>query len=351
MKREHRDPGPKPGGRPDVSVVIVNYNTRDLLESCLKSVFREAVSVPLEVLVIDNGSGDGSAEMVRSQFPRVRLTVNESNQWFVRPNNEGIRMSTGKRVLLLNSDTEVCPGALGELVRFLDAHPEAGACGPLLLNTDGSIQKSVKGFPTLWTHICDMLFLDRLFPRSRLFARGEMGWFSYDTTAEVDHVMAAAFLVRRKVLESVGLMDERFLLYHNDMDWCYRMVKSGCKIYFVATARVVHHQGRTMNIVNRDLSRFHEQWNNVMLYHQKHHGRWTVAAFKLLLAVGFMFRALGWLLVRLLRPSDRARLMSRFSVKTFFLWLSFWKPLPYGPERTSPAGSPVPGNETSGGAR
>lgn len=349
MKRKRADAGRKRRQEPDISVIIVNYNTRDLLESCLTSVFRETTSVSLEVLVIDNGSGDGSVEMVRSQFPRARLTVNESNQWFVRPNNEGIRMSTGKRVLLLNSDTEVCPGALAELARFLDAHTDAGACGPLLLNTDGSVQKSVKGFPTLWTHICDMFFLDRLFPRSRLFARGEMGWFSYNSTAEVDHVMAAAFLVRREVLESVGLMDERFLLYHNDMDWCYRMVMSGWKIYFVPTARVVHHLGRTMDIVNRDLSRLHEQWNNVMLYYQKHHGRGSVAAFKLLLAAGFAFRAGAWMLVRLMRPSERAHLMSRFSARTFLLGLSFWKPLPYGPETGSTGNRSVTGRGTPPG--
>lgn len=323
----------------EISVIIVNYNTRDLLEACLLSVFREAASVSLEVIVIDNGSGDGSVAMVRSKFPEVRLKVNEANQGFAGPNNEGIRMATGARILLLNSDTEVCPGAFAELARFLDAHPEAGACGPMLLNTDGTIQRSVRGFPTLWTHVCDMLFLDRMFPRSRFFARSEMASFPYGTTAEVDHVMAAVFLVRREALDAVGLMDERFLLYHNDMDWCYRMVKGGWKIYYVHTARVVHHGGKTMDIINRDLSHLHVQWDNVMLFYQKHYGRASVAAFKVFLAAGFALRTAGWHVYRLLRPTERGRLMAAFSLRTLVIGLAFWRPLPYGPERPGTASS------------
>ncbi|HUI11763.1 MAG TPA: glycosyltransferase family 2 protein [Bacteroidota bacterium] len=315
--------------RPAISVVIVNYNTRDLLEACLGTVFREAKEVPLEVLVIDNGSTDGSVEMVRTRFPAVCLTVNEVNRGFAAPNNDGIRASRGEYVLLLNSDTEVRPGAFRVLKRFLDTHPEAGACGPLLLNTDGSVQHSVKGFPTLWTHACDMFFLDRMFPRSHFFGGGEMAYFGYDRTEPVDHVMAAAFLVRQPVLASVGLLDERFVLYHNDMDWCYRMVRGGWKVYFVREAEVVHHGGKTMDIVNRDLSRLPEQWNNVMLFFQKHYGRLSVAAFRIILAAGFLPRALGWQVARALRPAPRSLHMAAFSMRTLLIGLAFWRPLPY----------------------
>ena len=324
--------GNAPGGdtgRPAISVIIVNYNTQGLLQACLRTVFREAAEVPLEVLVIDNGSADGSVQMVRAEFPRVRLTVNAANRGFAGPNNDGIRGSRGEYVLLLNSDTEVRPGALRILKRFLDEHPEAAACGPMLLNSDGSVQHSVRGFPTLWTHACDMLFLDRLFPRTRFFGRGAMAYFPYDRTAAVDHVMAAAFLVRGDVLSTVGLLDERFVLYHNDMDWCYRMVQDGWRIYYVHDSQVVHHGGKTMDLVNRDLAYLDEQWNNTMLFYQKHYGRASVAAFKIILAIGFVPRALGWWLIRAARPTPRSLLMSAFSMKTLRIGLAFWQPLPY----------------------
>lgn len=312
----------------DVSVIIVNFNTKDLLHECLTSVFADTPPIAFEVLVIDNGSTDGSVEMVRLDFPRVRLIVNQSNEGFAKPSNVGMRQSVGSYVFLLNSDTIVKPGALATLKFFLDAHPEAGACGPMLMNPDGSVQHSVKGFPGLWTHACDMLLLDRLFPGSRFFGRGEMSYFSYNTTQEVDHVMAAAFLVRRGVLERTGMFDERFSIYYNDMDWCYRMKQDGWRIYYVSGAHIIHYHGRTVAQINRDLRYFQEMHNNVMLFYQKHYGRWSVMFYKILLACGFVPRTIGWAVARFLWPSERSRHMLAFSLRSLWIGVRFWSPLP-----------------------
>lgn len=311
----------------EVSVIIVNLNTKDLLRDCLTSVREEASPVSLEVLVIDNGSTDGSVEMIQKEFPQVRLFVNSMNEGFAAPNNRGMKEAGGDFVFLLNSDTVVMPGAIQELLHFMKRTDDAGACGPKLVYPDGSLQRSVKGFPTLWTHACDMLGLDRLFPNSQLFGKGEMAYFNYDTSAEVDHVMAAAFLVRRQAVSQVGMLDERFRIYYNDMDWCYRMKQQSWKIYYVPTAQVVHYLGRTVAQVNKDFSHFQQLHDNVMLFYRKHYGRWSIVVYKLLLCFGFSLRTVVWGAKRVLRSSPETKMMCRYSWKTFLLGLKFWIPL------------------------
>jgi GT2 family glycosyltransferase len=282
----------------------------------------------METIVVDNGSTDGSVEMVKVSFPAVRLILNPTNEGFARPNNVAMRLASGRYLVLLNSDAEMTPGALTELVRFLDSHPAVGASGPKLVYPDGHLQYSVKGFPSLWTHFCDMLFLDKMFAGSSLFGRGEMRYFPYETSGDVDHVMAAAFLVRREVIDAVGLFDERFAIYYNDMDWCYRMVRAGWKIFYVSSARVIHHLGMTTAKINRSFAFFEEMYNDVMLFYQKHYGRWSVVGYKLLLFLGFTVRTLGWWIAGLVRPSDHTTHMLTFCRKTLGLAARFWVAVP-----------------------
>lgn len=284
-------------------------------------------SISREVIVVDNGSTDGSVEMVRAEFPEVFVLVNSRNEGFAKPNNDAIRRAKGRFFFLLNTDTIIEGDAIGGLARFLDSHHDAGACGPRLAYPDGRTQHTVKGFPTLWTHLCDMLFLDRLFPRSRLFGRGEMSYFDYDRTQEVDHVMAAAFMVRAKMTEAVGLFDERFFIYFNDMDWCYRMRLQEWKIYYVHDARVIHYHGQTVSQVNRNFQYFRELHENVMLFYLKHYGRWSLVLYKLILVAGFIVRSVGWTMCLLIRPSAHASTMARFSWKTLALGMAFWTPI------------------------
>jgi hypothetical protein len=309
---------------PDVSIIIVNLNTRGLLEACLNSVDAEGKSVPLEVIVVDNGSTDGSVEMIRSLFPAVHLTVNERNEGFARPNNAGLRQALGRHLFLLNSDTEIRPGALRAMIQFLDNHSRAGACGPRLVYPDGRTQRSVKGFPGRVTHLSDMLFLDRLFPH--FFGKGEQRNFDYFRAASVDHVMAAAFMIRRQAYEEVGPLDEEFAIYYNDMDWCYRAKAAGWEIWYLPDPVVIHYLGKTVGALNREFAFFDMLYHNVMLFYQKHYGRSAVVVYRLLLIVGFSMRACGWSVIAMVKPSEDARHMRQFSWKSLLLGLKFWEP-------------------------
>jgi GT2 family glycosyltransferase len=313
----------------DISIIIVNLNTKSLLKACLDSVFSEGSGVSLEVIVVDNGSTDGSIEMVKTDFPLVRLTLNASNEGFAKPNNDGMRMATGHYLFLLNSDTVVNPGAFAKLKSFLDGHTEAGVCGPMLLYPDGRLQRSVCSFHTLWTHMCDMFALDKLLPNTRLFGSGEMTTFAYDEnqTQEVDSLMGAAVLLRREVWEQVGGFDERFKIYYNEMDWFMRIKEKDWKIFYVYDARIIHHRGATAAIVNKEFTYFDEMYANTLLFFQKHYGRWAVVAYKLLLVVGFLPRTIIWWLRRLFNHSEYAKHMSIYGWKTLNLGLRFWTPL------------------------
>ena len=312
---------------PEVSVIIVNWNTRDMLAACLESVCAERDSVDLEIIVVDNGSTDGSAGMVRDRYPHVRLRENPSNERFAKPNNDGMRMARGPYFLLLNSDIEVTKGAIEALKRYLDDHPETGACGPMLLYPDGSLQRSVSKDHTLWTHVCDMLLLDKLFPKSRFFAGGVMATYPYDETVaqDVESLMGAAFMVRRTVTEQTGMFDQDLSIYYNEQDWLRRMREDGWKIAYTPDARMVHHHGVTTRLANIDLGLVEEMYDNVTWYYDKHYGRWGAMFYRLMLLVGYLPRTMGWALLHLLHPTERSGSLLPFSLKTLSIASAFWK--------------------------
>ncbi len=311
----------------DVSVIVVNLNTKDLLRACLDSVFAHPDRLAVEVIVVDNHSEDGSVEMVVSRYPSVILQVNPANEGFAKPNNDGMRQAKGKYFFLLNSDAVVLPGCLGALSRFLDGNPQVGACGPMIRYPDGRIQRSVCKTHSLWTHVCDMLFLDKLFPQSRLFGGGEMTTNPYDELSpqEVESIMGAAVLVRRAAVDETGGFDERLSVYYNEMDWFRRMRQLGWGIAYVPDACVYHHRGATAAKANWRFELYDEMYKNVFHYYRKHYGLGGVVLYRLLLAVGFVPRAVGWNLASVLRPSAYRRHMAQYSFKTLLLGLTFWK--------------------------
>lgn len=299
-------------GAPDLSVVIVNRNTRALLRACLDSLVGLPDGVRTELIVVDNGSTDGSVELVRERFPQVQLIRNEENTGYAYPNNQGLEASTGRYVLLLNSDTEVRPFALARLVEFMERHPEAGACGPTLRYPDGSLQRSCYSFPSPRTTFSRMLALDALFPRSRVLGNQQLG-FDHACTAPVDALLGAALLVRREALEKVGPLDERFRIHYNDFDWCYRIRRAGWEVYFVHEAEVVHHSQATTKLENDRLQLQGEIVRNLFEYHRKHYGEAGVRWLRLWLLVGFGGRALAFAALSALRPGkgDRVRALFR----------------------------------------
>ncbi len=230
-----------PNAAVDVSVVIVSYNARELLDDCLASVApNRCEGLTVECIVVDNASGDGSLAYVREHFPEVIAIDAGANLGFAGANNIGIRRSQGRYVLLLNSDAQMCDGALRTLVDAMDQDRRIGQAGPRLLNTDGSLQRSCRGFPTPWNIATEYWYLRRLFPRSRRFNDFYKGWFGHDSVADMDFLMGACLLVRRTAIEDVGLMNESYFMYSEETDWARRFHDSGWRVTFVPDASCVH---------------------------------------------------------------------------------------------------------------
>ena len=230
-----------------LSIVIVNWNTRELLAECLASIDAYPPPCACEVIVVDNASQDGSASMVEQRFPNVRVIANAVNRGFPAANNQAITVSGGRYVLLLNSDAAVLPGTLDRLVRFMDAHPKVGALGAKLLNPDGSFQASYADFPSLATELSLMTGASRLLigphapsPRPR----------PNETARPVDWVGGAAMLVRASALEGVGLMDEGYFLYSEETDWCWRFWQAGWEVWYDPDSAVIHHGGASTRQVS-----------------------------------------------------------------------------------------------------
>lgn len=251
----------------DLSVVVLSWNTRDLLKECLDAL-RDAVDgLSVEIIVIDNGSTDGSADMVAQTYPDVGLERNPDNRGYARGVNQGIRRSTGKKVCLLGSDTRVRPGTMRVLVDHLDANPDVGAVAPPLLNDDGTYQTACMRFPTLKTAMWWDTPLERLCPDSKELRRYKMSDWDHRGSRAVDQPPGTCFMISRAVIDVVGLMDERLWLFFNDVDWSLRIRKAGYAIWYVEAPGVYHHEGGS----TRNYTDFAAEWHrNRVSFYKKH---------------------------------------------------------------------------------
>ncbi|MCS7252527.1 MAG: glycosyltransferase family 2 protein [Armatimonadota bacterium] len=229
----------------DVSICIVNFNTRDELDGCIASLERGASLITFEVIVVDNASIDGSPHMVRTKYPWVKLIVNERNIGFAAGCNQAMLHSSGRYIMLLNPDTVVHDGAIEKLVRFMDEHPGVAIVGPKLLNPDGTLQYSCRAFPTLLTGLFRNTPLERLFPSNKPTKEYLLKNHSHEEPMEVDWLSGAAMLVRRDAIRTVGMLDEGYFMYCEDVDWCWRMRKAGFKVFYVPSAIVTHAIGKS----------------------------------------------------------------------------------------------------------
>jgi GT2 family glycosyltransferase len=232
-----------------LSVSIVSWNTKDLLRQCLRSLSAELASIESEVFVVDNHSSDSSAEIVKAEFPQFNLIRNDTNRGFAAANNQALAKSSGHYVLLLNPDAEIKPGAIKTLVDFLEEHERAGIVAPQLLNSDGSIQRSCRQFPTFRGMMFELAGLSRLFPERPEFRQYKMLDWQHDDERQVDQPEGACLLVRRQVIEDVGLFDEGFFMLFEEVDWCYRIKQKGWQIWFTPKAQVIHHYGQSIKQV------------------------------------------------------------------------------------------------------
>lgn len=268
----------------DVTVSIVNTNNRQLLEQCLLSLEQTTQGLSMEVIVIDNASTDGSVEMIRTRFPHVEVIVNPERYGYSRCHNQALRHSQGSYVCICNEDLLFYPGALQKMVAFMDQHPHVGAVGPLLIYEDGQVQpECARRFPNLWTEFCEHAGLAKHFPRSKLLADAKMRYWDHRDTRPVDCLSGACMMVRRETLQDVGLMDERFFMYCEDVDWPYRMKKHGWEVCFLPEAKVLHYRDRT----NRRLvgQMRIEVFRSQYLYFRKHCGLLYAGVYRMLMAV------------------------------------------------------------------
>ncbi len=253
---------------PVLSVVIPSWNTCELTRVCLEFLDR-ATKPATEVIIVENGSEDGSLAMIREEWPQHQLIVNEENQGFAKGSNQGLEIARGRFVLLLNTDTEIAPDSIALMIEFLEENPGYGAVAPKLVHPDGRVQATVHSFPTLRTALWFATPLERWCPNSKELRRYFMRDWDQETTRDIEQPPAAAMLLRKQVLDEVGLFDESLWLFYNDTDLSLRMAKAGWKTRYLAEARVVHHVGAS----TKNFLRFVPIWNsNRLTFYRKHYG-------------------------------------------------------------------------------
>ncbi len=253
---------------PDLSVVIVNWNTCDLLARCLRSLAETVLDTRFEVWVVDNNSSDGSVEMVRRDFPAVRLILNSENVGFARANNQAIARCRGRHLLLLNSDTRVLSGSVDRVVRFMDEHPRAGVAGVRLLNPDGSFQAGYTPFPTLGQEFLILSTLGRRVCRPTFPSYGPQVEWGPQRVA--GYLEGAFLLARRQAADQVGGLDERIFMYAEDVDWCYRFHRAGWEVWYLPAAPIIHYGGQSSR--QRRAQMEAQLYGSRVYFFRKHYG-------------------------------------------------------------------------------
>jgi GT2 family glycosyltransferase len=282
-----------------LSVIIVNYNVRQFLENALASIERALEGIEGEVFVVDNASGDGSADMVKTKFPRVCLIESSENVGFARANNIALRRARGEFILLINPDTVVQEDTFRVMLQFFRDVPRAGIAGCRILNPDGSFQLPCRrSFPTPWVAFTKIFGLAGLFPKSKLFGRYNLTYLSEDETYPVDAVSGSFMMVSREAYGKVGGLDESFFMYGEDLDWCYRIGMAGFRVYYVHTTKIIHFKGESTK--RSDIDEIRLFYQAMQLFVRKHFGRSRTVL--LFLNLGILTRASAASMARLARP-------------------------------------------------
>jgi len=258
----------------DLNIIILSWNTEILTLQCLTSIFKYTKNIDFAVWVVDNNSIDGSVEMIKKHFPKVNLVTNKENFGFSKANNQAIRKAEDSRYfLLLNSDTEIKNNVFAEIIKYADKHPNLGIVGPTILNADHTLQHSVRHFPDLDSQLLIMTKLSLFFPGAKSLEKYYDKYFNYHKSQNVDQVMGACFLIREELINTIGLLDEKFWFWFEEVDYCYRAKKAGFDVGFWHDGHVIHHGGKSAE----QMMRFDRQknFNRSLLYYFYKNQPWT----------------------------------------------------------------------------
>lgn len=301
----------------DLSIVIVNWNTKNYLQKCLSSIYGNIKNITFEIIVVDNASSDSSVEMVRSEFPSAILIENKSNLGYGAANNKGIVVSKGKYILILNPDTIIFPNSIQNLIAFLDGNPRAGAVGPKILNPDDSIQfECARNFPTPVTEFYALSTMYKRFSKSKIFGKYLMSYWDHNDQREVDLLSGACMLVRRKVFDEVGLFDEDFFMYTEETDFFYRIKQKEWKVYFLPSAKIEHLWGKSTEQLPYSMAV--EARKTMELFFKKHYGLRAVFAHRVAVIFASFFMQVFSLFMYLLAKGEE-----RLKAKNIFLKNNF----------------------------
>ncbi len=297
----------------DLSIIIVNWNTRQFLAQCLQSLETTAVNQDVnaqtltfgsylsEVFVVDNASQDDSAGMVRAQFPWARLITNDRNVGFAPANNQALRVSHGRYALLLNSDTEAQPDALRLLVDYMEQQPRAGAVGARLLNGDGTLQPSCQPMLTPWREFWRLTFLDRVLRRSTY----DMEHWNDNEPRRVEVIKGACLLIRRAALDQIGVLDEQYFMYTEEVDLCYRLLADGWSLHWLPTAHVTHYGEASSKQIAETM--YVQLYRSKVQFYRKFGGEKRARLFKRLMRIAYWPRWIATSIVRPFRPQIAAQ--------------------------------------------
>lgn len=285
----------------DVSIVITSYKSKPFLEDCIDSVIGSIKKHSYEIIVVDDASNDGTEDVVRRKYPQIKYIKNPGNLGYVRSNNIGMRSAIGKYLLSLNNDTVVKDEAIDKLTEFMDKERTLGAVGPKLLNSDGTVQLQCRrGFPNPFNSLAYFFGLSRLFPKSRLFSSYLLTCLDDSSLAEVDSLCGAAMMIRREVIDKVGYMDESYVMYGDDIDWCYRIKQAGYKVYYLPDAEIIHFGGRggSRKQSYRNIYEFHRA---MAVFYHKHQSKKHIFLLNLLVYAGIWVKCSISLLLNIFR--------------------------------------------------
>ena len=254
----------------DISVLIVTWNNQDEIRDCVESVIRNSKNLKNEIIIIDNNSSDKTFSILsKLVYPRIKIHKNMINTGYTKAINRAIEWAEGKNIFLLNPDTIVKENCIETLNDFLNKNKEYGACAPLMLNEDGTIQHSLRNFPDYLTMFWEFSLMSYFFPKSQLFGKWKMKYFDYNIDSDVQQPMAAALMIKKDVLEGIKNMDERFEMFFNDVDLCRKVIDTGRKIRFIYSAKVIHAHGAS---IYKDRIRMIKVWNHdIIEYFKKYH--------------------------------------------------------------------------------